>query len=48
MPLASTLNAIDGSFTSNAVLVPAASGTVSAFTTDAADLILDINGYFAP
>ena len=47
-PLVSTLNAIDGSVTSNAAIVPAFNGTISAFVTDLIDLILDINGYFAP
>lgn len=48
-PLASTLNAVTGTITANAAIVPAgASGQVSAFVTDNSDLILDINGYFAP
>ena len=47
-PLVSTLNAVDGSVTSNAAIVPAFNGTMSAFVTDLIDLILDINGYFAP
>ncbi|MBL8218702.1 MAG: hypothetical protein JNL62_05715 [Bryobacterales bacterium] len=49
LPLASTLNAFDGAITSNAALVPAGtSGSISAFVTNSTDLILDINGYFAP
>jgi hypothetical protein len=48
-PLVSTLNALDGSITSNAAIVPAgAGGAISAFVTDRTELILDINGYFAP
>ena len=49
LPLASTLNDSDGSIVANAAIVPAASdGSVSAYTTDATQLILDINGYFGP
>jgi hypothetical protein len=48
MPVVSTLNSGDGSITSNAAMVRAAGGSISAFATDATDLILDINGYFAP
>jgi hypothetical protein len=48
-PLVSTLNAQDGSLTSNAALVPAGtSGAINAFVTSPTHLILDINGYFAP
>src|SRR5262249_50041825 len=47
-PLVSTLNAVDGSITSNAAIVPASSGAISAFSTDTTDLILDLNGLFAP
>jgi hypothetical protein len=48
-PFVSTLNALDGSITANAALVPAGTtGGVSAFVTERTDLILDINGYFAP
>jgi N-acetylneuraminic acid mutarotase len=46
-PLVSTLNAIDGSLTSNMAIVPAASGAVSAFTSNPTQLLLDISGYFA-
>lgn len=48
MPLVSALNALDGSITSNAALVPAASGKISAYATAQTELILDINGNFAP
>jgi hypothetical protein len=47
-PLVSTLNAIDGSLTSNMAIVPAASGSVSAFASNPTQLLLDISGYFAP
>jgi hypothetical protein len=45
----STLNSFDGSVVANAAIVPAgASGSISAYVTDITDLILDVNGYFAP
>jgi hypothetical protein len=47
-PLVSTLNAIDGSITSNMAIVPTANGSVSAFGSNPTHLILDISGYFAP
>jgi hypothetical protein len=48
-PVVSTLNAIDGSLTSNAAIVPAGSGgQVAAFVSELTHLLLDINGYFAP
>jgi hypothetical protein len=48
-PSVSTLNAVDGSLTSNAAIVPAGlNGAISAFVTERTHLILDINGYFAP
>jgi hypothetical protein len=48
-PNVSVLNAVDGAITSNAVTVPAGSlGRIHVFVTDAAHLILDINGFFAP
>jgi subtilisin family serine protease len=48
-PVVSTLNALTGTVTANAAIVPAgSSGQVSAFGTDNAHLILDITGYFAP
>jgi hypothetical protein len=49
MPLVSTLNAFDGSITSNAAIVPASqAGAISSYSTNQTDLVLDINGYFAP
>jgi hypothetical protein len=48
-PLVSTLNSLDGSVLANAAIVPAGiSGAISAFATNDTDLIVDINGYFAP
>ena len=48
-PTVSTLNAQDGSLTSNAAIVPAGTGgAINAFVTNTTHLILDINGYFAP
>jgi hypothetical protein len=47
-PVVSTLNAYDGSIVSNAAMVPAANGSINMFTTGLTDLLLDVNGYFAP
>jgi hypothetical protein len=47
-PLVSTLNAWDGSITSNAAIVPTTTGAISVFATDVTDVILDIDGFFAP
>ncbi len=48
-PLASTLNSLQGKIVANAALVPAGTnGAISIFVTNPTDLILDINGYFAP
>ncbi len=48
-PLVSTLNALTGVDTANAAIAPAGSGgNVSIFVTDSSDVILDVNGYFAP
>jgi hypothetical protein len=45
----STLNAPTGTVTANAAIVPAGTnGDVSVFVTHNADLVIDINGYFAP
>ena len=46
-PFVSTLNALDGMITSNMAIVPTANGSINAFSTDATQLVLDINGYFA-
>jgi hypothetical protein len=48
-PLVSTLNSFDGSILANAAIVPAGNaGAISAFATNDTDVIVDINGYFAP
>jgi hypothetical protein len=48
-PVVSTLNAPTGTVTANAAIVPAGSGgSIDAFVTNNTDLIIDINGYFAP
>ena len=48
-PDVSTLNAPTGTVVANAAIVPAGtSGEVSVFVSDTSDVILDINGYFAP
>ena len=48
-PASSTLNAPTGTTTANAAIVPAGTGgAVSVFTSNDTDLLLDINGYFAP
>jgi len=48
-PLVSTLNSFDGSVVANAAIVPAGTnGAVSIYVTNPTQVILDINGYFAP
>jgi Bacterial Ig-like domain (group 3)/Beta-propeller repeat len=48
-PVVSTLNALTGAVTANAAIVPIGTGgDVSIYVSDAADVILDVNGYFAP
>jgi hypothetical protein len=47
-PFVSTLNSPDGRIKANAAIVPAGTGgAISVFATDATNLLLDINGYFA-
>lgn len=49
LPLASTLNAFNGQVVANAALVPAGTNNaISFFASDPTNLVLDINGYFAP
>ncbi len=49
MPLASTLNSLDGQIVANAAIVPAGTdGAITLFGSNATDVIIDINGYFAP
>jgi hypothetical protein len=48
-PYVSTLNALTGTVTANAAMVPAGNGgAISVFTTGATEVIIDANGYFAP
>ncbi|MEO8132350.1 MAG: hypothetical protein ABI822_34965, partial [Bryobacteraceae bacterium] len=48
-PVVSTLNSLDGTIVSNAALLPAGiAGSVTALAVDRTDLVLDVNGYFAP
>ena len=48
-PFVSTLNSFDGRVVANAALVPGGSNAaVSVFVSNPADVIIDINGYFAP
>jgi PKD repeat protein len=48
-PPVSTLNSLTGVVTANAAVVEAGTGgEVSVFVQDDADVILDVNGYFAP
>lgn len=48
-PLASLLNSLDGRIKANSTLLAAGpDGGVSVFVTHRTDVILDINGYFAP
>jgi len=47
-PVVSTLNALTGQVTANAAIVPAGQGgDIEAFVSNDADLVIDINGYFA-
>ena len=47
-PVVSTLNALDGSISSNMAIVPSTNGKVDAFASGITQLILDISSYFAP
>jgi hypothetical protein len=48
-PLVSTLNDLTGTIVANAAIVPAGtSGDISVFPSDETDLVIDVNGYFAP
>jgi hypothetical protein len=47
-PTVSTLNALDGIIASNAAIVPIGNGSVAAYASHNTELILDLNGYFAP
>jgi uncharacterized repeat protein (TIGR03803 family) len=48
-PVVSTLNSYDGRVKANAAIVPSGTeGAISFYVTDTTDLVLDIDGYFAP
>jgi YVTN family beta-propeller protein len=47
-PVVSTLNALDGSISSNMAIVPSTNGKIDAYASGLTQLILDISGYFAP
>ncbi len=48
-PLVSTLNSFQGRVVANGAIVPAgALGAITLYVSDATDVIVDINGYFAP
>ncbi len=48
-PVVSTMNSLDGRIKANAALVPAgSSGAVSVYVSDTSNVVLDIDGYFAP
>jgi hypothetical protein len=47
-PLSSTLNSWDAQVVANMAIVPDSGQGVSALASDRTDLILDLNGYFAP
>jgi uncharacterized repeat protein (TIGR03803 family) len=48
-PVVATLNSLDGRIKADAAIVPAGtSGAVSVYVTNASNVVLDINGYFAP
>ncbi len=49
IPGVSTLNDLSGAILANAAIVPAgASGAIDIFVSDPTNVIIDINGYFAP
>jgi hypothetical protein len=48
-PFVSTLNSFDGTVLANAAIVAAGTaGAASFYASDTTDLVIDINGYFAP
>jgi uncharacterized repeat protein (TIGR03803 family) len=47
-PYVSTMNSPDGRIKANAAIVPSGNSAVSVYVTNTTDLILDIDGYFAP
>ena len=48
-PAVSTMNSLDGRIKANAAIVPAGyEGTVSVYVSNLTNVVLDIDGYFAP
>lgn len=48
-PVVSTMNSLDGRIKANAAIVPAGyQGGVNVYVTNTSDVVLDIDGYFAP
>ena len=48
-PVGSTLNSLDGRIKANAAIVPAGyQGAVNAYVTNTTNIVVDIDGYFAP
>jgi hypothetical protein len=48
-PLAASLNALTGTVTANAAIVPAGTnGSIDVYASNATNLVIDVNGYFAP
>jgi uncharacterized repeat protein (TIGR03803 family) len=48
-PVVSTLNSVDGRVKANAAIVPAGmNGAINVFASNTTDVVLDIDGYFAP
>jgi hypothetical protein len=48
-PFVSTLNSLTGEIVANAAVVPSGTnGGVSVYVTDTSDVVIDVNGYFAP
>ena len=49
VPIAATLNSPNGSIVANAAIVPAGTnGAISLYASSETDVVIDINGYFAP
>src|SRR5262249_8283268 len=49
LPLAATLNSLQGFIVGNAAIVPAGTaGSIDVYASNPTDLIIDINGYYAP
>ena len=47
-PDVSTLNAYDGTITSNMAIVPTTDGSIDAYATNPTDLLVDLFAYLAP